>query len=64
LFNYSDCSFVSKTVIAQEANAVAAIITNYHKDHEDDDEENIDMINDDTNRTITIPSLFLAGKDG
>ncbi|XP_064631043.1 protease-associated domain-containing protein 1-like isoform X2 [Lineus longissimus] len=55
------CSFVTKTLNAEAAGAVAVIITD--KDvHED--KSMIDMIEDGTSRQTTIPSLFMVGKNG
>ena len=55
------CSFVSKAVSAAEAGAQFVIIS-------DDDvgstNTRIDMVHDETNRKVYIPTLFIAGKDG
>ncbi|KAK3776110.1 hypothetical protein RRG08_046777 [Elysia crispata] len=55
------CSFLTKSKIAQRGGAVAAIIM-------DDDgreiDRMIDMADDNTGRTVEIPSAFLTGKDG
>ncbi|CAG5117634.1 unnamed protein product [Candidula unifasciata] len=55
------CSFLTKTKVAERAGALAAIIA-------DNDESNdvtmIDMIDDSTERVVSIPSFFLLGKDG
>ena len=57
----SDCSFLGKTLNAERAGALAAIIM-------DDDIENdqfmVDMIQDETDRSTNIPAFFLLGKDG
>ena len=57
----SGCSFLTKSKIAQRGGAVAAIIM-------DDDgreiDRMIDMADDNTGRTVEIPSAFLTGKDG
>lgn len=57
----SGCSFLSKTLVAQNHGAVAVLIT-------DSDSENngkwIDMIHDFTERGADIPALFLLGSDG
>ena len=56
-----ECSFVSKAVKAQEAGAVAIIIT----DHEaDNDELYIIMQDDTTERDVEIPAAFLLGANG
>ncbi|KAL4232069.1 hypothetical protein ACF0H5_009645 [Mactra antiquata] len=56
-----ECSFVTKSIHAQEAGAVAVIIT-------DNDMKNdqlfIDMVDDETEREVYIPAYFLLGKDG
>jgi len=55
------CSFVSKAVNAAEAGAQFVIVS-------DDDvgstNTRIDMVHDETNRKVYIPTLFIAGKDG
>ncbi|XP_033757644.1 protease-associated domain-containing protein 1-like [Pecten maximus] len=56
-----ECSFVTKTFNAQNAGAVATIITDSDKNNDD---STIDMIKDETDREIDIPALFLLGKDG
>ncbi|XP_060071578.1 protease-associated domain-containing protein 1-like [Ylistrum balloti] len=56
-----ECSFVTKTFHAQNAGAVATIITDNDKDNDD---STVDMIKDDTDREVDIPALFLLGKDG
>ncbi|KAF6028721.1 hypothetical protein EB796_012972 [Bugula neritina] len=61
LFQRGDCSFLTKAVVAQEAGALFLIIT-------DNDpgsmSTKIDMVHDETGRTVNIPALFIAGKDG
>ncbi|GFR76539.1 protease associated domain containing protein 1, partial [Elysia marginata] len=54
------CSFLTKSKIAQRAGAIAAIIM----DDENEIDRMIDMANDQTGRTVEIPSAFLTGKDG
>ena len=61
LFFPSGCSFLTKTINAEKAGALAAIIFD---NKEDNDNSMIDMIQDETQRTTTIPSFFLLGKDG
>ena len=60
-FLFRECSFLTKTLSAQNAGALAVIIA-------DNDEQNdgsmIDMIKDETTRDATIPAAFLLGKDG
>ncbi|XP_062518157.1 protease-associated domain-containing protein 1-like [Corticium candelabrum] len=55
------CSFLSKTIVAEEHGAVAVIIA-------DSNTKNIgnwiDMVHDYTERGVTIPALFLLGSDG
>ncbi|XP_022200447.2 PRADC1-like protein [Nilaparvata lugens] len=55
------CSFLSKTMRAQEAGAIGAIITD---DDETDDSYYIEMIDDNTNRNPQIPAAFLLGING
>jgi len=61
LMERGECSFVSKTIRAQEAGAVAAIITD---EDIENDELYISMVDDQTGRKVTIPSGFLLGKNG
>ena len=56
-----ECSFVSKTIKAQESGALAAIITDID---ESQDELYVSMVDDTTDRTVKIPSAYLLGKNG
>ena len=56
-----ECSFVSKTIKAQEAGALAAIISDID---EKQDELFVSMVDDTTERTVKIPSAYLLGKNG
>ena len=58
---YSQCSFLSKTIIAERAGAIAVVI--YDND-EQNDGSFIDMIGDGSERDATIPAVFLLGRDG
>ena len=58
---FRQCSFVTKTLNAQAAGAVAIVITD--NDHSND-QMYIDMIDDNTERNVQIPAVFLLGKDG
>ncbi|XP_076462600.1 protease-associated domain-containing protein 1-like [Babylonia areolata] len=55
------CSFITKSKHAESAGALAVIIAD--NDHDNDDHM-IDMIDDETGRSIDIPAMFLMGKDG
>ncbi len=57
----SDCSFISKTLQAQEIGALGVIVMN-HEQTEDDD--HFVMGVDLTERDTTIPAAFLQYKDG
>lgn len=61
LANCRDCSFVTKTINAENAGAVAVLITDNDTQN---DEAQIQMVQDGTEREVQIPSLFLLGKDG
>lgn len=61
LIQRGGCSFVTKTYNAEQAGAIAAIITD---SDEDNDQGGVEMIQDGTERDVTIPSLYLLGKDG
>ena len=58
---FRDCSFLSKTINAEDAGAVAVIIMDNDIDNDD---MLIDMIEDGTDRPADIPAFFLLGKDG
>ena len=61
VFAYSrSCSFVSKAINAEEAGAVAVIVT--EKDTMND--IYIQMVADETGREPSIPAFFLLGKNG
>jgi len=61
LIERGECSFVSKAIRAQEAGAVAAIITD---EDAENDELYISMVDDQTGRKVAIPTGFLLGKNG
>ena len=61
IFVFRDCSFLGKTIVAEQAGAVAAIIMDSDRNN---DQSMIDMIQDETDRSTNIPSFFLLGKDG
>lgn len=61
LIQRGECSFVSKAIRAQEAGAVAAIITD---EDAENDELYISMVDDQTGRKVSIPTGFLLGKNG
>jgi len=61
LIQRGECSFVSKAIRAQQAGASGAIIT----DNDDkNDQLTISMVDDTTNRKISIPVAFLLGMNG
>lgn len=61
LVKRGECSFLSKSIVADRAGALMLIIF-------DSDEKNdyrfIDMIDDDTKRSTSIPVAFMQGRDG
>lgn len=61
LIERGDCSFVSKVIRAEDAGAVAVIVTD--QDH-DNDELFISMVDDTTEREVSIPAAFVLGKNG
>jgi hypothetical protein len=61
LLERGECSFLSKAVKAQEAGAVGVIITDQDKNNDD---LYVSMVDDTTQRTVTIPTAFLLGKNG
>jgi hypothetical protein len=56
-----ECSFVTKAINAEQAGAVGVVITDNDVNN---DHAFIDMIDDNTDRTVGIPATFLLGKDG
>ena len=52
---------MTKTINAENAGAVAVLITDNDTQN---DEAQIQMVQDGTEREVQIPSLFLLGKDG
>lgn len=63
LIERGECSFLSKTIFAEKAGAVAAIITETAPSTSDIDYY-IEMIHDKTPRDSNIPAGFLLGKNG
>jgi len=61
LIERGDCSFVSKVIRAEDAGAVAVIVTD--QDHHND-ELFISMVDDTTDREVNIPAAFVLGKNG
>ncbi|KAH3787972.1 protease-associated domain-containing protein 1-like [Dreissena polymorpha] len=61
LLQRGECSFVTKSLNAEAAGALAAIITDSDVTN---DQHFIDMVDDGTDRVVNIPATFLLGKDG
>jgi len=61
LIERGECSFVSKVRRAEEAGAIGAVITDQD---EQNDELFISMVDDTTEREVSIPAAFLLGKNG
>ncbi|PSN33913.1 hypothetical protein C0J52_21503 [Blattella germanica] len=61
LVERGECSFLSKTVKAEEVGASAIIIANQDPES---DEFYIEMIDDNTHREVNIPAGFILGKNG
>lgn len=61
LVERGECSFVSKVIRAQEAGAVAVIVSDMS---EENDEFFISMVDDTTKRQVNIPSGYMLGKNG
>jgi len=61
LIERGDCSFVSKVIKAQEAGAVGVIVAD--RDQEND-ELFISMVDDTTQREVSIPAVYILGKNG
>ncbi len=54
------CSFVSKALEVEHVGAYAMIVTNSEKG----DDGMLQMIKDDTGRTVNLPSVYLPGNHG
>ncbi|KAH8404049.1 hypothetical protein KR215_008591 [Drosophila sulfurigaster] len=63
LMDRGQCSFLTKTLNAEAAGAIGAIITEYNS-NSPEFEHYIEMIHDKTNRDAQIPAGFLLGKNG
>ena len=61
LIERGECSFMSKAIRAKESGAIGAIITD---DNEENDELYVSMIDDQTGRSVHIPTAYLLGKSG
>lgn len=61
LIQRGECSFVTKSLNAERAGAIAAVITDNDPNN---DQSFIDMVDDNTEREVHIPANFLLGKDG
>lgn len=62
LIERGECSFLSKVILAEEAGAIGAIITDT-KNREDVDYY-IEMVHDNTDRDTNIPAGYLMGQNG
>ena len=61
--HFRECSFLTKTINAEEAGASAAIITEFNSESSEF-EYYIEMIHDETNRDTKIPAGYLLGSNG
>lgn len=61
LIQRGECSFLSKAFRAELAGALGVIIMD--SDY-DDDENYVEMVDDKTDRQVSIPTAFLLGKNG
>ncbi len=61
LIFYSECSFVTKIINAQECGALGVIVMDNDRTADD---SFVDMIDDKTKRNVLIPAMFLQYKDG
>lgn len=62
LIERGDCSFLTKALMAQEAGAIAAIITDPSDSLNAD--YYIEMVHDNSSSDVDIPSAFLLGQNG
>ncbi|ALC41862.1 CG9849 [Drosophila busckii] len=63
LMDRGECSFLTKTLHAEAAGAIGAIITEYNS-NSPEFEHYIEMIHDKSNRDAQIPAGFLLGRNG
>uniref|UniRef100_A0A2P2I472 PRADC1-like protein n=1 Tax=Hirondellea gigas TaxID=1518452 RepID=A0A2P2I472_9CRUS len=61
LVNRGQCSFVSKAIAAEEAGAMAVIVSDMNSEN---DSLFLDMVADGTERKPNIPAYFLLGRNG
>lgn len=62
LVERGECSFLTKVILAEEAGAVGAIITDTHS--QADVDYYIEMVHDNTDRDTKIPAGYLMGRSG
>lgn len=60
LINRGDCTFLTKTIMAEDAGAIGVIIT----DTRMHDDFFIEMVHDNSSRDPEIPACYLLGRDG
>lgn len=58
---FRECSFISKVLLAEQADAIGVIIID--NDHVSIDQY-VDMIDDLTQRTVRLPTVFVKYRDG
>ncbi|GIY86498.1 protease-associated domain-containing protein 1 [Caerostris extrusa] len=61
LIDRGGCSFLSKCIQAERSGLLAVMICDNDVFNDD---QYIDMVDDTTKRTCSIPALFILGKDG
>ncbi|XP_031629739.1 PRADC1-like protein [Contarinia nasturtii] len=62
LIERGECTFVRKTIMAEEAGAIGAIITDTRSNFNED--VFIEMVHDNTSRNTNIPAGYLLGRNG
>ncbi len=58
---FSDCSFVTKVINAQETGALGVIVIDNDRTADD---YFVEMLDDLTKRNVQIPAMFLQYRDG
>lgn len=62
LIERGECTFVTKVIMAEEAGAIGAIITDTQSNFDED--YFIEMVHDNSSRNTDIPAGYLLGRNG
>lgn len=62
LISRGECTFIQKTIMAEDAGAIGVIITDIRNNSDDD--YFIEMVHDNSSSDTSIPAGYLLGRDG